>query len=120
MKRLSNARFRRETFDAHKCTDTRGVHLVCAVCGVRIDLVRDGFDADHIVPLALGGKDDGATNGQLLCVPCHRAKTGAQDAPRIAKAKRVRDKHFGLKDKRRGFRGWRNMRGEIVWAKDRS
>ena len=118
-KRGSNARFRKETFDAHKRTNSRGVYLVCNLCGVRLDPVRDGFEADHIVALAAGGKDCGTTNGQPLCVPCHRAKTGSEDAPRIAKIKRTRDKHFNLKDKRQGFRGWRNFKGEPVFAKDK-
>jgi hypothetical protein len=51
----------------------------------------------------------------VLCKTCHGAKTAKQDVPAIAKSKRVRNKHINATDKRRGFRGWRRMNGEIVW-----
>lgn len=63
----------RELFDAQagKCA-----HHWCASTGP--------FHADHSTPLALkGGKPD-----QLLCVPCHKAKT-CVDLREIARAKRL-------------------------------
>lgn len=100
-KRGSNARFRRETFDAHKRVDARGVYLSCGVCGVRIDPVRGRWTADHIVPLKLGGADDATANGQPLCCLCDDRKTDKTDIPAIAKTKRLSDRHFGVKQ-----RGW--------------
>lgn len=51
---------------------------------------------DHIIPDALGG-DNSLTNCAVLCLPCHGAKTQKIDVPMIAKAKRVYDKHNGIK-----------------------
>lgn len=53
----------------------------CACCPA-----RGPYEADHIIPLALGGTNE-FFNWQLLCVPCHKAKT-ADDKARIAKAER--------------------------------
>lgn len=57
---------------------------------------------DHIIPDAIGGKND-LVNCQVLCVPCHAEKTSKRDIPIIAKAKRVSDKFNGIKIKSRGF-----------------
>jgi 5-methylcytosine-specific restriction endonuclease McrA len=51
---------------------------------------------DHKIPAALGG-DNSLTNCAVLCIPCHDAKTRKIDVPMIAKAKRVADKHNGIK-----------------------
>ena len=67
---------------------------------------------DHKIPCALGG-DNSLENCQVLCGKCHRIKTSKNDVPRIAKADRVRDRRIGIK-RGRGFRGWRNFRGEVV------
>ncbi len=40
-------------------------------------------EVDHIVPLSRGGSDTRA-NKQGLCVPCHAAKTRAEDTARRA------------------------------------
>lgn len=58
---------------------------------------------DHIIPAALGG-DNSLANCAVLCVPCHDAKTRKIDVPMIAKAKRVADKHRGIKLRSPGFR----------------
>lgn len=87
-------------------------------CGVPIG---DGADwhADHIIPDALDGLND-AENGQCLCLACHGDKTGKRDAPAIAKARRMRQRNTGIKRQpKRGFRGWRNFSGEIVWKDSR-
>jgi hypothetical protein len=96
--RGSNTKFRREVFDAHKRVDDRGVHLLCGVCGVRIDPVRDRWDADHEHAKGAGGTDH-VSNGRPLCVLCHRGKTALEDAPKVAKVKRTADKHFGIRKK---------------------
>ena len=70
-------------------------------------------ECDHIVPLVLGGEHR-ETNLQWLCVPCHAAKTKL-DVKLKAKVARIRNKHLGIK-KRSGFKGWRNFRGDIVYA----
>lgn len=55
--------------------------------------VSTGLEVDHIVPLALGGKDaDG--NLETLCAAHHLAKTRL-DVKLIAKAKRIKAKHEG-------------------------
>lgn len=38
-------------------------------------LVTQAVEVDHITPLHKGGKDCFDTNGQGLCVPCHKDKT---------------------------------------------
>ena len=66
----------------------------CEGCGAKL---RPGnIEYDHIIPCELGG-DGTLDNCQVLCVSCHRgvgAKT-ADDAGRIAKARRVHAKHIG-------------------------
>lgn len=47
---------------------------LCVVCRVKLD---ESYEADHIVPLALGGSSD-KSNMQILCMPCNRSK-GAKD-----------------------------------------
>lgn len=47
---------------------------------------REPWDLDHIVPVAEGGGALGMDNLQVLCRPCHRAKT-AEQARRRAKPK---------------------------------
>ena len=59
----------------------------CARCKVKLGR---RFDVDHDLPLELGGEETRA-NLVALCVPCHRGKTSAEDAPRIAKMRRQRN-----------------------------
>jgi len=63
---------------------------------------------DHIIPAALGG-DNSLTNCAVLCIPCHGKKTQKIDVPMIAKAKRVADKHRGIR-KRSRFPGSRDSK----------
>jgi 5-methylcytosine-specific restriction endonuclease McrA len=49
---------------------------------------------DHAIPLILGGENR-ESNLQLLCVPCHKAKT-ALDVRIKAKVARVRKRHLGI------------------------
>ena len=60
---------------------------ICAVCK-RYDAK---WQADHILPLSLGGKDELA-NLQTLCRIHHRDKTISEAAPR-AKADRLAERH---------------------------
>lgn len=57
---------------------------------------------DHVIACALGG-DNSLGNCQVLCEPCDDFKTDKKDIPTIAKAKRISDKHQGIKIKSRGF-----------------
>lgn len=66
----------------------------CACCGMPIT-PSSGLEWDHRVPLELGGEDD-LENLQPLCRACHKGKT-AEDVGRIAKARRVRDRHVGVR-----------------------
>ena len=70
-------------------------------------------ECDHIVPLVLGGEHR-ETNLQWLCEPCHAAKTKL-DVKLKAKVARIRKKNLGIK-KRSGFKGWRKMNGDVVYA----
>lgn len=49
---------------------------------------------DHVTPLILGGEHR-EKNLQLLCDPCHKAKT-ALDVKLKAKVARVRKRHLGI------------------------
>lgn len=73
---------------------------------------------DHIIPDALGG-DNSLTNCAVLCVPCHDVKTRKIDIPMIAKAKRVRDKHLGVRKRStfacsRDSKFKKKINGEVV------
>jgi len=67
---------------------------VCHICGQVIDGTRERWDADHVIALEISG-DDSDENLRPAHEACHRAKTSMEDAPTIAKAKRVQRKHFG-------------------------
>ena len=66
----------------------------CAHCRVKIQ-VGQRWDLDHVRPLELIGPDE-PSNWQVLCAPCHRAKT-ADDVSRIRKAQRSEARHLGTK-----------------------
>lgn len=85
-------------------------------CYLSGQLIRAGdtWDVEHVLALGLNGRNAEANLAPALKDP-HREKTSA-DVGAMAKADRVARKHFGLEQPRRGgFRGWRNMRGDIVW-----
>ena len=64
----------------------------CEKCSIR--LPDAGWHYDHVIPDALGGEAT-LENCEVLCLPCHRAKTTKGDVPRIAKAKRQESKSKG-------------------------
>ena len=91
----------------------------CAACSQKIDAGK-AWDIDHILPLAMGGTN-APENLQILCSPCHRAKTSHSDIPRIAKTKRLKACHLGARaPSRRPIPGnrrssWkRKMDGSVV------
>lgn len=77
-------------------------HGICAGCGADTDKVRreswerrypdrpypdrwgtaGPWDADHIVPVHLGGGECGLEGFQTLCPDCHKAKTALEAAER--------------------------------------
>ena len=68
----------------------------CEGCGFKL---RSGeAHYEHIVAEWLT-RDNSLDNCQVLCVPCHKHKTGKRDVPMIAKAKRVRDREQGIKSR---------------------
>jgi 5-methylcytosine-specific restriction protein A len=72
----------------------------CEGCGATLWQKARIFD--HIIPCAFGGTNS-LENCQVLCTTCDDAKTDKIDIPTIAKAKRISDKHQGVKIKSRGF-----------------
>ena len=76
----------------------------------------DRWAIDHIQALILGGEHR-ESNLQVLCDWCHKPKTRREVAVK-AKAASSRAKHFGIRQPKRGFRGWRNFKGEIVRPDD--
>jgi hypothetical protein len=84
---------------------------LCAECGVRLAPGNCFFD--HIIPNELGGPNT-PDNCQALCRSHHGSKTSSRDVPAIAKSRRSRRRHLGIK-KRSRFRGWR--RNEIDAAR---
>lgn len=66
-------------------------------CPCRLQVGR--FHYDHIVPAALTD-DASLDNCQVLCRPCHAAKT-VTDVGVIARVRRIRDRHAGIVDPHR-------------------
>lgn len=68
---------------------------VCVLCLNKIDGVREPWTIEHLICLGLGGKDEDAN-----CAPAHetcRRDKDKLDVAAIAKAKRVKQRHIGLK-----------------------
>lgn len=88
----------------------------CALTGRKLR-PGDAYQFDHILALVNGGAHR-ESNLQLISAEAHKAKT-ASDVAIKSKTARVKAKHLGLQAKGRGFRGWRNFSGELVWKEDR-
>lgn len=67
-------------------------------CPVKLQIGR--FHYDHDIPDGLGGEPT-LDNCVVLCIACHSDKTTKRDVPAIAKAKRISDKHLGIKTVRK-------------------
>jgi 5-methylcytosine-specific restriction protein A len=85
---------------------------LCEGCGAPLQVGR--FHYDHVLPDALGG-DPTLENCAVLCRPCHDEKTHTGDVPQIAKMKRQRANHLGIR-KPRSILGWKRFDGSIVRA----
>ncbi len=104
------AKFRREVFLAHKKVDPTGrIYLVCHICKGKIDPAVEGWEASHTIPHAWGGQA-----GRPAHIACHRKQTSEKDVPAIAKAKRVSDKHYGIKRKGWGSRYRKKVDGTVI------
>ena len=94
---------------------TRGV---CVVCGRQIDPLREGWIAEHVRPLELGGNDslDNMGPAHMACAR-HKARL---DHTRAAQAKRRKIRHIGAHSSRRPLPFGRNshlqrkLTGKIV------
>lgn len=73
----------------------------------------DDWHLDHITAICNGGENR-ENNLHVKCSWCHQDKTRA-DVKQKSRDYAVRRRHAGIKPKRK-FRGWRNMRGEAVFA----
>lgn len=115
MKRNSQ-RDREICLEAHLKQDAMGPYMICHRSGVRFNPATTSWRADHIRRHAHDGPSTGANLWPILTSedtgPNGKA---AQDTRDVAKGKRMRKSHFGVKDKRGGFRGWRKFDGTIVW-----
>lgn len=92
---------------------------ICHICGGKIDGVREKWDVEHIIPLAMTG-DDSDENLAPAHKKCHGSKTKT-DVHQIAKAKRVSRKHIGaVKPKRKigDPRFKKKVSGEVVRRDD--
>jgi 5-methylcytosine-specific restriction endonuclease McrA len=80
-------------------------------CGCGGPLMPGKIQYDHVIPCGLGG-DNSLDNCAVLTTGHHADKT-AIDIDRIAKARRLEYKRFGIKKPRR-ITAWRRFNGEIV------
>lgn len=109
VRRPLSPRQRLEMWERHKG--------VCCICTFKIDGIREPWIDEHIIPLAMGGSNDPENRGPAH-VSCAKVKTSA-DLRNVAKAKRVKQRHLGIKKPSR-MPGSRDsnikltMRGEVV------
>lgn len=68
----------------------------CEVPWCQAHLSVGKFHYDHIIPDALGGEPT-LENCAVICVACHKDKTGRMDMRNIAKTKRIQDRERGIK-----------------------
>ena len=78
---------------------------ICHICKTKIH-TGEAWQADHILPLALGGEDN-EKNMAPAHDRCHGQKT-ASDIGKIRKGDRQRAKHLGIKKKSKPIPGSKN------------
>jgi len=79
-------------------------------CGMMFGGKRPRYD--HKISDYLGGSNE-LCNCQVLCEPCDAVKTYNNDAQQIAKARRIRVRHAGIR-KPRSMTRWRRFDGSPV------
>lgn len=70
-------------------------HGICCLCNMKIDGVRDPWIVEHLICLGLGGADEDKN-----CAPAHetcRREKDKIDVAMVAKAKRNKQRHLGIK-----------------------
>lgn len=104
MSRNSN-KARGLVLDTHLQHDQMGAFMICHCCGLRFDPATRRWRADHIRRHAEGGEES-AENLWPILESCDVGKDGkaADDTREVAKGKRVRANHYGVREKRNGFR----------------
>jgi 5-methylcytosine-specific restriction protein A len=87
---------------------------ICHICTNPIDPIKEKWDADHVNPREITGKDD-LDEFKPAHKKCHSVKT-ASDIKIIRKSQRIRRKHMGIKKEGGGFdkRYKRKMDGSVV------
>ena len=110
-------RMRLKVWEAHKG--------MCALCGGKIDGVRERWIVEHLRALELGGEDTEA-NMAPAHEACAMAKTSGKngDHAMAAKAKRVKTKHLGIKKSKnplpgsKGSKWKKKINGAVVGRDD--
>lgn len=74
-----------------------------------------GVDFDHYPVPATDRGSDTLDNCVACCRTCHKYKTRTYDTPMQAKGKRVRDRHSGIRKRRRTIPG-RRFNGDPIPA----
>ncbi len=72
-----------------------GGDRICHLCERPI-VPGEAWEVSHPIPLAAGGEDVPA-NRKPAHKKCHAERTATIDAPLIAKVRRVRQKHLGIR-----------------------
>jgi 5-methylcytosine-specific restriction endonuclease McrA len=89
----------------------------CEKCTAKLCVGK--FAYDHVIPDALGGEPI-LSNCEVLCSACHSTKTRRGDVPAIAKVKRIKARHLGIRRSgsliagSRGTKWKRKVSGETV------
>lgn len=102
-------RVRIRIFEAHK-----------GICHIAKRKIMGGepWELDHVVALINGGEHRESNLAPAL-KDKHRIKTKA-DVAEKSRVARKRQKHLGITKRGRGFRTWRNFRGDIIRREDRA
>lgn len=95
MSSRNSTRARKICLDTHAICRGGKFFMVCHLCRNEFDVSMSTWEAEHLVPWALGGRD---TPDNLAPVhwECHKPKT-KNDVREIAKGKRVMSKRLGVK-----------------------
>lgn len=109
-----SAKCRRLCFNRHRKQDKMGIHLICYVCGCRIDAIRESskWRADHIARHAEDGPDT-EDNLWPICLDCDSVKA-PHDTSEVAKGKRVADSLYRLNPSRNPMPGGKNSDRKIL------